>query len=610
MRRHTSWVVVFVTLLLSASSRAGEKVPAEEEPIYQGKSLTEWISDLKDPKGDNRPIAAQALAVFGPKREIVSALAAALEADNGDVVFHAAQTLGKFGPRAKEALPALHSAFKRLDDGPQEVDDRNASRWCKGVNIPRRAVAEALILIDDHPAPELAPVLVKALKTDDPDKRRDIVVKLGKLGSDAAKTTVPVLIAVLEDEGKKLRKGTAYYGELEENVKEIRLEVVKSLGRIGPAAKPAIHALTLAMKMAAPAKGTIVRQMEVSDKPVGSADAKIQPNFFTLVTGDKAMLQACAEALGRIRPEGKGTVGALRLALRDLDEDVRWAALCALLETGQDARAVVPILLNFVRDKDAALRRAAVEALGKSGSDAKPILPALTAALKDKDDSVRESAVKALGEMGCHARTSAPSLIAALKDANADVRAGAAESLGKIDSRDKGIVTALIDALGDKKAPVVAAAGKVLAQCDPKAKASIPPLLALVHSDDPEKRAVACLLLGLFGSTAKEAIPLLEKHVHEDPEQWVRLTARTGLAKIDSSRRKETLRGLIAILQGNKEDLCGCAAECLSVLGQDGDDVLPALRALQERSNDASLNHTISQILEEIEKAKKKPGRR
>ena len=99
MRRHSWSVLMFVPLMLSASSRAVEPVSAEE-PIYQGRTLTEWIEDLKDPKNDNHSAAAQALAVFGPKKESVSALADALKEGDRTVILHAAQTLGKFGPRA------------------------------------------------------------------------------------------------------------------------------------------------------------------------------------------------------------------------------------------------------------------------------------------------------------------------------------------------------------------------------------------------------------------------------------------------------------------------------------------------------------------------------
>ena len=151
------------------------------------------------------------------------------------------------------------------------------------LKAPRQAIAEALILVDDHPGPEMVSILLEILETGDADKRRDIVIQFGKLGPDAAKTTVPALIGVLADTDKDVSRPTSNWRSSNafplEKIKEIRLEAVKSLGRIGAAAKPALHALTLAMKTAAPEKATRVQQLEVSDKPASSADAKIRDDF-------------------------------------------------------------------------------------------------------------------------------------------------------------------------------------------------------------------------------------------------------------------------------------------------------------------------------------------
>jgi HEAT repeat protein len=603
-------LLMFVSLVCSVSSRAVEAAPAEE-PIYQGKTLAEWIDDLNDLQRDRRS-TARALAVFGAKKEVVSALAAALtkEADEGFVIA-VAETLGKFGPKAKDALPALRASFKFWLEAPRgdKEGEEHRKRIC-------RTLAEALVLMDDHPGPEFAPILLAALETDDTKKRRDIVIRLGKLGPDAAKTTVPALIALLEHT-KRGGWGAGYVpqpvGAIVPSQQEVCLEAAKSLGRIGPAAKPALHALTLALKNAAPEKNAVVRSMEVSDKPAGSADAKVRTISFTLVTGDKEMLRACAEALGRIRPEAKGTAAALRLALRDLDEGVRWAALCALLESGQDTREVAPILRDFLGDKDAACRRVAVEALGKSGTDSKPII----AALKDDDASVRESAAKTLGDRKDEAKQAIPALIVALKDANAKVRAEAAEALGKIGVANEEVVAALIAALDDKEDNVMATAAAALAKFGARAKAAIPPLVARLQNSDPMKRGGVCIILAKFGPTAKEAIPALEKMTRDDSKEIVRLAAFTALARIDSSRLKDTVPRLVDALQSRdapesvNEKVREVSLECLTFLGPDARDALPALRRLHEDTNEQNGWTTpIDNAIEAIEGAKKKPAER
>jgi hypothetical protein len=57
-------VLLWVPLILCGPSRSVEPTPAEE-PVYQGKALAEWISDLKDTKPENRSAAAVALSQPG-----------------------------------------------------------------------------------------------------------------------------------------------------------------------------------------------------------------------------------------------------------------------------------------------------------------------------------------------------------------------------------------------------------------------------------------------------------------------------------------------------------------------------------------------------------------
>lgn len=582
MRWHTWSMLVVVSLVLPGSVRA-------DEPIYQGRTLAEWIADLNDPKWEIERTAVQSLAVFGPKKDVVSALAAALKSEDAGVVLSAAGALGKFGLKAKESLPELRVAYKRLSAGPppRKGDKKYSEEYLKTFTGAQRAVAEALILIDDHPGPEFAPILLEALKTDDAEKRRDIVIKLGKLGPAAAQTTVPALIHILKDTEEAARRPSSqrighfdplsgHYSLSSDLAKEIRLEAVKSLGRIGPAAKPALHALTLTMKLAAPERNARVQQLETLDGPVGSDQGKVRRISFTIVTGDKAMLRACVEALGRIRPEAKGTMGALRVALRDLDEGVRWAALCALLESGQDTKEVVPILLNFLRDKNAALRRAAVKALGKSGAEKKQVLPALIAALKDKE---------------------------------ANTRAAAAESLRKIGAADKEVIQALIAVLGDSEIAVVREASLALAKFGPKGKAALPRALALLDNSIAEKRLMGCFVLAAIGPPAKEAVSALEKIARaDDSTEYVRLAAFTALAGIDPSRRKATLPRLITALQGDGKkdtDVIEVAAMSLLLIGRGDPEVLSSLRKQRDKTSNTGVRQVIEVVIRVFEHPEK-----
>lgn len=154
MRRLTWSVLVFVPLLVSASIRAEERAPSDEEPIYRGKAaISLVVSRLQssDPKkrvrlcillADFGPLAKEAipalekmasedsekglrlvaytaLAKIDPFRlkDTVRRLSDALSSKRlDDVVLAAFECLEELGPDARDALPALRALRERLKD--------------------------------------------------------------------------------------------------------------------------------------------------------------------------------------------------------------------------------------------------------------------------------------------------------------------------------------------------------------------------------------------------------------------------------------------------------------------------------------------------------------
>ena len=584
MRPYIRLVLVVMAFAMSRSGRAAEP---PEEPVYQGKTRAEWVGELKAPAVSTRRAVAEALHVFGPAKGVVPALAAALKDDYWEVLFTAAQTLGKFGPRAREALPALKAALKRVEAEPQPGGyPPPGSAAAESRAKARRAIAEALVLIDNRPSPALAPALLEAFKSDDAGKRRAAVMALAKLGPDAAKVTAPALI-----------------GGLQDGDNTVRLEAIHALGRIGPAAKPALHALTLLMK-----KG--YRERMESARMIPAPDtynpSEIRDTYRVVYhQSNKELCVACAEALGRIRPEAKGKVAAMRMALRDLDEYVRGAALFVLTETVKDAAELLPVIRPLLRDKNDALRQAALEAVAGSQGSAKQVVPALAAALKDESMTVRARAAELLAKRGKDAKPAVPALLTALKDAEPLVRSAAAESLGAVAAQDKEVIGALLSALDDREDSVFGAAAVALSKSGQRARAAVPRLLALTKSPDARQRATVCFLLGYFGPTAKDALPALEKLSTTDPRELVRLAAHFAMAKVDASRSKETVRLLSAALGSKDADLAQAALKCLGFLGPQARAALPALRALRESTSDFAMRSPIDSVIEEIQKSEK-----
>jgi HEAT repeat protein len=179
-----------------------------------------------------------------------------------------------------------------------------------------------------------------------------------------------------------------YVHQLEATDPDDRRLAAEILGRIGPAAEPAVPALTAALMDANP---SVRHGAAVAVKRIGQA--AVPALTAALADPDKSVRVAAADALGRLGPAAVPAVSALTAALADPDKRVRVAAAVAVKRIGQAA------------------------------------VPALTAALADGNPDVREAAASALGGIG---QAAVPALTAALADGNPDARAAAAEVLRKI----------------------------------------------------------------------------------------------------------------------------------------------------------------------------------
>lgn len=369
--------------------------------------------------------------------------------------------------------------------------------------------------------------------------------------------------------------------------------------------------MMMAMKLAvpkkeatAPARQPVQRfQLSRASSVSAIASTEIDSWYTAKYCIDLPMLRACLDALRRIRPES-GPLGAVRLALRDLDEDVRWAALSALRESERDTSDIVSVLLPLLRDKNEAVRWIAVNVVGQAKSEAKSIVPALAAMLRDENAYVRASAARVLGSKGAAAKEAVPTLLDVIEDSAEQVRQDVAEALGKIGTADPKVIAALIAALEDKNEDVRGAAGEALTKFGARAKSAVPALIPFLQSENRNERGFGCVLLGRFGPVAKEAIPALEKIARADSEECLRPIARTVLARIDPSRLKETVADLSAMLQSQNEELRMVAVEALEFLGPDAQEALPALRRLRKRSGGSETSE-INSAIEAIANPKK-----
>ncbi len=190
----------------------------EEDPKIKGKPLSKLIAQLT---GTNRGLqvrAARALSEATSEQiaKIVPKLVPILKSDRENDRFVAAQTLGNYGPPARDAVPLLVPLLK----GTQHERNRAAA-----------AKALGLILKDAKPSEEIekvAAALTSKFNEDYDqyeDVRRESVRALGMIGP-AAKSCIPKLTRALKDHGNHLP-----------DLRGVRKEAAWTCGRMGAPAK-------------------------------------------------------------------------------------------------------------------------------------------------------------------------------------------------------------------------------------------------------------------------------------------------------------------------------------------------------------------------------------
>ena len=417
--------------LVLAGGRPGRA--DDKEPVQDGKPLSRWAADLKDPE-----YAVRARAVAA---------------------------LDKMGPDAKTAVPALLNLWKECRSASATKEDR-----ALGVSA-----AAAAFHADPDKAGTIADLVVENLREPATADRAAELMK--KMGAPA----VPALVGLLKDKATR-SQAAGILGDMRAAAKEAvpalaeafadkesnQFLVALALAKLGPDAKAAVPTLLAVLQdkdQTAEARVWAAKVLPGIDPThtreavAGLADALKYPNV-----SDR--LEA-AGGLGDIGPDAKAAAPALLDALADADHAVRLGAARALRNIDpEQALKAVPALRDEVRmGRDPILRieaagvwlqidaphateaalalasdfggdglqgAAAAQAWERAGSKVAGAVPGLIDALKDGKASVRRDAARALGMVGADAKEAVPALKALLKDEDKDVRQAAAKALEKI----------------------------------------------------------------------------------------------------------------------------------------------------------------------------------
>ena len=113
---------VTLTLVLAAGAVEAQGPTKGKEPESDGRTLSQWITDLKASAPQIRNAAAYEISGMGPAAAAaVPALIETLDDPSAAVRFPATVALGEIGPAAEAAVPKL---LKMMDE---DINDEVAS---------------------------------------------------------------------------------------------------------------------------------------------------------------------------------------------------------------------------------------------------------------------------------------------------------------------------------------------------------------------------------------------------------------------------------------------------------------------------------------------------
>jgi HEAT repeat protein len=350
-----------------------------------------------------------------------------------------------------------------------------------------------------------------------------------------------------------------------------------------------------------------------ADKP---AEPQLSDYIKDLEQGDLVARVRAADRIGDRGAAAKEAVGALTLALKHDDEQVRWHAARALGAIGPGAAPAIEALSAGLKDPGALTRAYSAFALGRIGKSSASALPLLAAAVNDPDASVRRLATKAirainpdptviiplfvevlktaepatliptLDAMANLGEPAVPVLIETLKDGKS--RYWACVVLSEIGTKAQAAVPALTDALKDSQAYVRREALLCLGHIGPAARPATDAIIGLLNNDDqPTVRAAAAFALAKIGPDAGDSAKTALRNAVAGKDEFVHTVSLWALTRIDPKNeelRSQAVTSLVKTLKHENPRLRSAAANALADLNSTASPVLPAfVAALQDQ---------------------------
>lgn len=432
--------------------------------------------------------------LIGKEERKINALIGELSSDHELYSVEAARALGRLGPKAERAIPALlrmtdsesyyvrRSVVRALESiGPQALSVLVDSAEDINQSFPKQYRAEELFGSDGPKSEKQILFLLKRFPYFAEFTKKQMFQSFDPLG-------VSVLENIYRNEEKE------YW---------LRLRAVEALGHIKTNRA-----------------GLVPKLLKLIENKEEGSDLR----------------GAAAGTLGRLGVQDKRVIDTLISILKNTKEpeELRRSAGYALGGIGPSAKEAIPDLIQLLCEWDNTSNSRLVSALSRMGPS---VIPELLQVLNDKSgkESVQTAAVEVLGELGPDAKETVPVLIRLLKQRNKWLRVGSLNALKEIGSVEEAAIPILIEVLGRRDFPNRSLVVEVLAILGPKAKSAIPLFLQLLAREkDVGLRVSLVKCLVAIKSRPESVVPVL-KTIIEDlrEDQWLRRQVALGLVEIE-----------------------------------------------------------------------------
>ncbi len=532
---------LLIDTLLYEDSKLRKAAAEALGDIGSGPGILDALIKAVDDEDSNvRDAAIKSLEKFGPEaKDAVPALIRAVESGSTYAII----TLGEIGPDAVEAIPAIiatvkpkspqygvTTALEKIAIGSDEAVAALIGLLSHPVVSARQSAAYALGRID--PTPDIVNALARTLGSDGDDSVRSaIIYALKGFGPEAA-DAIPVIVEVIKENNPELDEfaadafaaiaagidrptaeieiGISLLSEaLDSDDLEVRRKTVDILKSMPSAAPFLMNALDAGDEHFKSLAVDILSELE-------DYRALLIPYIIELLNSDDSVVrQSAIRTAGKIGPAAKDTVPTLISILQEVEYRNRRSVIWTLADIGPEP-GVVDALITALDDDDPCVSCPAAGTLGDFGADAVKAVPALIETLRGGNERVRGYAAYSLVEIAPDRAELIPEMYSAMDEESCWVKVAAAYGVYILDKGSTDGLQACIDALKNDDYFTNMYAANVIAEMGMDAKDAVPALIEELTYDPDAPRGYCIIALGRMGEYAADALPILRGIADDD----------------------------------------------------------------------------------------------